>query len=281
MIAVSLVKGESEQLGQSLSDDSGHETESDSSVDSESSVESELSSRLEKNRSLQSYYEEIANIVDHLFDVSILIRGVARNFGVSKAAAYVEKDAEGNDALLEFKRIVRLKIAGLGRYTPEWLVDRLTDTVGMRRQQFYYQKAHKLRLSKSPPVFDEEAQIPVAGPSASSRPIPLDSVDPIRGKELMTQPATPAAPRTEKSKSTAKTYATIATEPIPEEEQATITTLPKPTKTEIAESNFPRAPKEPSGKAFECPQCFIILPDSMRRENLWMLSPLFVLTNFE
>jgi hypothetical protein len=243
----------------------------DGSFDSESSSESEPSSHLVRNRSLQAYYEEIVSIIDQLFDVSILIRGVSRKFRVSRAAAHVERDEDGKDILPAFKHIVRLKIAGLGPYAPEWLVDRLKDAVAMRRQQFYYQRAHKRRLAGASTSFGDDTQN-VSILKEPSRPMQAP-----QPKDLMAKPESPAAPRTEKSRSTTKTYYTIATDPIPEDTRPP--SLAKPTKTEIAENIFPGPPKEPIEKAFECHQCFLILPDTFRKEELWRLLSVFFFTN--
>lgn len=277
MIAISLAKGETEHLVQPSKADTRYETDSDSSFELQASVESEGSSRPLKTHSLKVYYDEFVSIVDQLFDLSILIRGVSRNFRISRAAAHIEKDGDGTDALHEFKRIVSLRIVGLAQYAPEWLVDRLTDVIGMRRQQFYYQRAHKHRLSKFLTPLQEGMQ----HGSRAGVSVHFDSRDSTQEKEPMSNPATLAGPRTEKSKSTAKTNDTTATDLIVDENQTKISILPKPTKTEIAERILPGPPKEPYDKAFECPHCFIVLPATMRKEELWMLVPTFFLTDLE
>ena len=110
---------------------------------------------------VQLYYDEIDSIIDKLFEVSTLIRGTPRNFHTDAAAAHVEKDAEGNDALIEFKRMVSLKIKGLCPDTPEWLVNRLVDVISMRRQRFYYQRAQRKLSVRSQGIVPRERTIRV------------------------------------------------------------------------------------------------------------------------
>ena len=59
---------------------------------------------------LQVYYDQIVDFLDKLFDFSAMIKRSSRNSRASRVAGYVEKDDLGNDILLEFKAMVRLKI---------------------------------------------------------------------------------------------------------------------------------------------------------------------------
>lgn len=249
-------------------------SESDSSSDSTSyrSVESAPSSHEPNNRALQRYYDEVVSIIDKLFDVSILIRGASRNFRTSRAAAHVETDAEGNDVLSEFKTIVSLKIRGLCPETPEWLVERLAKVITMRRQQFYYQRAHKKHLTAGSINLPNETQ-PVAPYNQASRPTnnTVQFRETTQERE-MTSPPRPSAPKTSKSGTTMMTYDTIATELELQGEPATTTSaLVKlaPSEKRIGEDIFPKPPKDPPGKAFECSQCFHILPAEVRKIGLW------------
>jgi hypothetical protein len=269
LIATALAIGEGSDNFLSF-DDAMSQTDSVTSSEGQSSAESGSSSQALTNRSLRQYYDEVAAIVDRLFDMSILIRGVKRNFRASRAAAHVERDAEGKAVLPEFRNIAYLKISGLaGQFAPVWLVNRLSDNVAMRRQQFYYQRAHQRHLSGNPTAFQDEAQF-------TSKPTPK----PARGDFVgATTPVlssanfkSPEVARTERSKSTAKTQETIATELISQAEPGETLSLAKPTRTEIVENIFPRPPKEPAGKAFECQQCYFILPATTRKEDLWRLN---------
>jgi hypothetical protein len=262
-----LVNGDDDDNPSPSHDDAESSSECDSSVDSESSIQSGDSSHLLENNSLRGYYDEIVTIIDRLFSVSIRIRGTTRNFRLSRAAGYVEKDDDGDDVLPTFKRILGLKIARLGPFAPEWLVDRLKNTIAMRRQQFYYQRAHKKHLSKIRTPLQQDAEI--VSMARQPKPMPTHLFDASRPQGTMEKPESSTAPRTDKSISTTKTHDTVATEPLSEDPQQA--DLAKPTKTEIAENIFPEPPKQPVGKDFECHQCFLILPARYRTKELWRL----------
>ena len=222
--------------------------------------------------SLQGYYDQVVDFVNKLFDISILIRKASRKFRTSRAAAHIEKDAEGNDVLSEFKSIISLKIKGLYPQTPSWLVERLTDVVAKRRQQFYYQKAHTRRRAKIPVSSQTETQI-VSAPMIPPRPtMEVDRSELTKHDVSITEPKPPAEPKTTKSKSSMKTY-TTASEPLPEDEQSITQLFGKPTLTEIRmnESIFPNPPKTGEYNTFQCNQCFEMLPDKMRNPTLWRL----------
>lgn len=226
-----------------------------------------------KQEALQAYYESVVSIVDKLFDLSILIRGVSRKFRVNRAAAHVEIIA-GQAVLEEFKELVALKIRWLYPEIPEWLAERLTKVIVMRRQQFYYQRAHRRKMSGL------RSAIPDAGqtrkPENTEKATYVIETKSFK-KNTTTDPITKApqvseAPRTMKSGTTKKTYDTIATDPIPEIEQVNSSNVTKITPSErLGENAFPNPPKEPKGKAFECNQCFYLLHAEMRRPAMWTL----------
>jgi hypothetical protein len=119
---MSLINDDNEKQSLHSGRDSISEMGSEISSDSESihsAQSTEISHRLSDEETLESYYDEVVDIVDKLFDISILIREVSRNFKISRTAAYIEKDEEGNDVLEEFKKIVSLKIKGLCQETPD------------------------------------------------------------------------------------------------------------------------------------------------------------------
>ena len=242
-----------------LLDESTLEAGSESSFSESGSLKLAKSSEVyDEDRSVlrSYYYAAVVSIIDKLFDVSILIRGASRNFRTSRAAAYIEKDAEGNDVLGNFKRIVSLKIKGLCPATPEWLVERLTEVVSMRRQQFYYQRAHRRHLGGTAQDGNDQVTLRNKG----STPLPKES------QQF-------AAPISEKTVVTTKTYDTIATEFLPENDEAKTPMLAKiaPSEKRLRENIFPNPPKEPAGKAFECNQCFHMLAHETRKLALWRL----------
>src|SRR5579859_3650086 len=149
VIVKSLVIGEGDTFSSPDQLDWTSDFDSDISIESGSSS-SDTSDRTPNEVTiLQSRHNKIIYLVDRLFDASILIRGTSRKFRTSSAAAHVEHDAEGNDLLADFQRVVLLRIKGLYPYTPPWLSERLAEVIAMRRRQFYYQRAHNRGLAQT------------------------------------------------------------------------------------------------------------------------------------
>jgi len=188
----------------------------------------------------------------------------------------VEKDAKGNDVLVEFKDIVRLKIVGLWNLTENWLVDRLTDAVTKRRQQFYYQRAHAKRrgmLHRTYPIASlvEEAE-KLATADASPGPA-ITAVDPNKPSDI--QLISSEEPREElhkdaKTAATMETYTTVSQLNFVSDDGHKRQPV-KPTRTElrIDESIFPSLPSKGQFGTFQCTQCFETLPEEMRKPDAW------------
>ena len=253
-------------------------TNGDEVLGSEKDVESDSNASFSTTESagtsepLNLYYYQIIYLINKLFDISILIRRASRKFRTSRAATHVEKDEDGNDILAEFRTIVRLRIEHLWPETPQWLVERLVDVVGKRRQQFYYQRAHKKRLERVPTAFDQEQSV-----STPANPITVSKVSSPPQLEVQEPTQLPAPPKTIKSGGTWKTT-TTASEILPPDGQKSIEMQLRPTRTEIGrgQGTFPKPPKS-TGYAFECSQCFSILPDETREPTLWTSTPALIL----
>jgi hypothetical protein len=217
----------------------------------------------ETTNALQGYHDLVVDFVNKLFDISMLIRKASGNFRTSRSAAHMERDTEGN-VLSEFKVILDLKIKGLYRDTPLWLVRRLTDVITKRRQHFYYQKAHSRRRHKVP-------SLSLSAPTITSNPaIETDRPDLNKHDIPLTAPKLPPEARTTARKSSMKTY-TTASEPILDDEESITQPCGKPTLTEMRmkESMFPSPPETGEHNTFQCYQCFERLPEKMRNPRLW------------
>lgn len=169
-----------------------------------------------------------------------------------------------------------LKIRGLYPATPPWLVQRLTDVIAMRRQQFYYQRYHKQNLARIPTALLEIQN--------TSTPVPLpksitadSNVEMPKDVVATTKALPPLAPKATKSVSgfTTTTYRTSATELAADngqvKEPKSIVKL-APSEIRPKENIFPNPPKDHPGKAFQCTQCFHLLPDTMRKTVPWRLA---------
>jgi hypothetical protein len=234
------------------------ESENETSSDSSDSDDSPLT----PVPYLRRLYEQAVGSIDSLFHVSILIRGVYNNIRTVRAANHIEL-VDGEDVLVEFRRLVELKIKWKNQETPNWLVQRLADAITLRRRQFYYHKAHMEKSSEFPEA-SEEVQKP--WPSESSRIETTSEVS--KSKDSKAPPR--EAPRKSKSAMTAKTTGTTATDLAPtDEKKSEIYANFAPSEKRIGENIFPDPPKEPAGKDFECNQCFHILPAETRKTGLW------------
>ena len=270
MTATGLVETRKESI--ESDDESPSELESEDSDDSPESTYSitPFGQFSMQHDALQGYFDAIVSIVDKLFDASILIRGVSGNFRADRAAEYAEKAVR--EVLEEFKTLVALKIRWLYPDTPDWLIERLTKVIAMRRQQFYYQKAHKGKMSglQSKRSQADHAQMRRSD-RAGKQALTSDPGSVKPEATVASVPTVPMAPKTARTGTTSKTYDTIATDPIVLGNERVVTpAFPKITPSEkLGESAFPNPPKEPQGKAFECPQCFRLLPADTRRRALW------------
>lgn len=259
--------------------------DSDSSIpESDSEGESKSSNTSLSTDSIKPYegpveqqafnacHDTIDNIIDRLFGVSILIRGVLPNFRANRAAMHIERDGQGNDVLDEFKALLSLRIKWLCRETPEWLVERLVNVNAVRRRQFYYQRAHKRKLGYIPSNANLETNRKVKDikPTASVRSKQTTEI--VAEESLMPATAKPTTPSTTtKTRITTNTVDTLPTEYKEKDEQISKENRVDlaPSEKRIGENIVPSPPKEPYGKAFECTQCFRILPAEMRDPNLW------------
>jgi hypothetical protein len=252
-------------------------TESESS-DSEANVEPESQSTSPEVtlHPLRTCYYEIVNIIDKLFDVSILIRGTARTFEANRAAAHIEKDKAGNDVLPQFKEFISFKLGKPGQPLPEWLIDRLTNVIAMRRQQFYYQKAHADRLGQPLPTFQEVSPIPTTSTAPPRSPQSSTISKSTKKTASVTMRDAPDIPKVTKTGFSNVTSLTTASDWVPEHKRPKPTSSAKPTRTEImVGSNTKQFPRLPKGdKEFVCYQCFIALPADFRLKDSWRLFPL-------
>jgi hypothetical protein len=241
------------------------------SSESENSNERLYSGAITPNLVLGTYHDEIVDIIDKLFEISIRIRDTAQRFRSSRAATYIEKDEAGVELLPGFKQFIQFKLRRLEIEIPKWLLDRLTDVIVMRRRQFYYQRAHIRRLHWKPSAIVESDPSNCSkqrDPGASSE---IATVRTQKSSTSMIQTEPAIAPKRTKSGFSANTCDTIATELMPENEPINRPTHCLRTQTEIAGKNvFPRPPKEPKGKDFICHQCFYSQAAITREEHLWV-----------
>ena len=215
------------------------EAESDTS-ESQTSDSNESSEPVNERTLLHGFYDQLVNFVNKLFNLSALIRKASRNFRMSRAAAHIEKDADGNNVLLEFKSIVAMKIRLLYPQTPDWLVNCLSDVISKRRQQFYYQRAHSRRRAnvRLGITFQTETREMPTSITTPTQMVSSGHQGHVMLREQREDPnRTPNEP-------TMRTYTTVS-EVILESDTPDNSSLRKPTPTEIRNEreHFPESPK--------------------------------------
>jgi hypothetical protein len=281
VVATALLTVDADAISKQISNDSASELESDSSSLSTKSTSGRVNSFDESESQRRKYnflqsFDEAVSIIDDLFDISIFIRGASSSsFRQGKAALYVERDEHGNDMIAQFRSLVEKKIELFCREadTPLWLQERLTKLVTLRRQQFYYQKAHIRHLAEKKPLSESEDKQVISAPErprltpehvSESTPRPASAPSPA------VWPILAADPKTIYSGSSKNTKGTSATElvldrPVKPSNHGRVA----PSEKRIREKIFPDPPREPRDKPFECNQCFYIQPSKTREENTW------------
>jgi hypothetical protein len=240
--------------------------------------------KIEDSGLMIEYYDQTRDFLDKLFNLNVRVQKASRKFRSGRAAGHVEKDADGMDVLIEFQRIVQLKIEGLYKSTEPWLIDRLADAVAKRRQLFYYQRAHARRRGKAPQlpsnITAKDEKIPTVH---SKQPITdgtqSSDIQVTRSRDVTKHHKMEADTRTQGS---IETYTTASqlhfeSEARPKRSSAT------PTRTElrIDESIFPPLPHKGPYETFQCTQCFEILLEAIRKRDSWKyahfhISPLLI-----
>jgi hypothetical protein len=224
---------------------------------------------------LEEYYDQIVDFLNKLFNLSARVQNASRKFRAKRAVGHVERDADGTDVLIEFKHMVRLKIAGLHKLTEPWLVDRLADAVTKRRQLFYYQKAHASRRGKLHEVVSVSTA--TQGEEVATEDIVTAPINPTAETKLSSIQATsreatrhPELEKDTKTQVSMETH-TTATQLNIESDQWLESGTAKPTQTElrIDESIFPPLPPKGRYGTFQCTQCFETLSEAVRKAHLW------------
>jgi hypothetical protein len=236
-----------------------------SSMAEQSLSSSNSSLPFDPSNPLRVPYRAIIETIDKLFDLTMMIRGTSPSFQSTRALTHVENDEKGNEILPSFKSSVHFVLSQRYEDIPEWLIDRLTETIGLRRQHFYYYRAHKKHLSGG-----ELTQSPLV---------------PANRTQVTTQPPTVA-----KSQGSAISFMkkplqdhdegysisgsnipdTLASDPSSKIEEKPTESPPQTlgrklaTKTEISVADiFPGLRKKDKEKRFECYQCFHMQPASV------------------
>ncbi|KZM21834.1 uncharacterized protein EKO05_0003127 [Ascochyta rabiei] len=232
-------------------------------------------------KELTMRYEEIVDIIDNLYKLSVRIRTPTIRSRSLKAASYQPKDPEtGVDILSTYALYDKQHTEELLRYLRQphipdaqtddgCLASRLAHAVTLRRRQFKYWKRHREKLSVST-ILEEtavRAERPVEQINVPSRNNPAEAILPqpvIFLKEAPSQ-------RTGKTmlSGTEATHHHQSLDDIVDSKSVTSYAV---TVTDIHGKgvNLPPPPKSADGERdFECPYCYIICPARYGRGRAW------------
>ncbi|KAF2272780.1 uncharacterized protein EI97DRAFT_436707 [Westerdykella ornata] len=230
---------------------------------------------------LEQRFREIVDIIDNLYKLSVRIRLPTIRTRSLRAAAYQPKDPDtGVDILEQYavfdlqhtKELVAQLRAPYNNKAEDndFLIERLSKAITLRRRQFKYWRRHRDKLGQSNLIDDE----PLAIPAVPQRPVELhrhDTLEVHHSEPVTILPKVPASEKTGKTllSGTEATHHHQSLDDIVDSKSVTsyATTVRDLSGKGI---DLPPPPKAADGeKDFECPYCFVICPARYGRGRPW------------
>ncbi|RYN85556.1 hypothetical protein AA0120_g8764 [Alternaria tenuissima] len=231
---------------------------------------------------LKMRFEEVVDIIDNLYKLSVRIRTPSIHSRSLKASSYMPKDPEtGVDILDAYAELDRKHVQELllqlrkqhpsgAQEEQASLIERLSSSITLRRRHFKYWKRHRDKLGAS--AISEEAPEPIV-------PAPREAPNTTRNDNLEAFPTTPmiTTSRPTPSQKTGKTLlsGTEATH----HHQSLDDIVDTKSVTSYAVTvrdlhgkgiELPPPPKAANGdKDFECPYCWIVCPARYGKGRAW------------
>ncbi|KAI4945761.1 hypothetical protein J4E91_007674 [Alternaria rosae] len=257
-------------------------SDDDSDHGSSSEEEEDDSDSDEPRSELKMRYEEIVDIIDNLYKLSVRIRTPTVRSRSLKASAYTPIDPEtGVDILGVYAELdrkhVRELLLQLRKTYPtqneedqDFLTERLSSSITLRRRHFKYWKRHRDKLGASADTEDI---------AAAGKPTLNEAPTPIRHDTLEAHPPMPTinTPKPTPSQKTGKTLlsGTEATH----HHQSLDDIVDTKSVTSYAVTvkdldgkgiDLPPPPKAATcDKDFECPYCWIVCPARYGKGRAW------------
>ncbi|KAH6622381.1 hypothetical protein C7974DRAFT_398175 [Boeremia exigua] len=258
-------------------DDGGEDEDDDFFSDDDDDDEADGS-----RKELTMRYEEVVDIIDNLYKLSVRIRTPTIRSRSLKAASYQPKDPEtGVDVLSSYAQYdkqhvhellcsLRKPQVGDVQLDDDYLVSRLAHAVTLRRRHFKYWKRHRDKLSVST-ILEQEHEIH-AEPTKEG--ITLTLTNQIAEVESPSPvPALAALPSQRTGRTMLSgTEATHHHQSLDDMVDMKSMTSHAVTVTDIhgKSVNLPAPPKCTDGdRDFECPYCYIICPARYGRGRSW------------
>ena len=247
-----------------------------SSSGSQSSVEDDLCLN-----ELEQRYKDISSIVDHLYKVSVRIRGPGLRARPLKALTYRQVDPDtGVDLFEMYNKLDHLHVrcalddarreANAPGNVHDGILDRLASAITSRRRQLAYSQRHHQKMATPSPdhiVNFATPQPRSAQLTSQMKDLPVQE-RPIQSGALSERPSRRSEPVTILSATEATAYLQArqddAEEVKTEVSVATIAVDSKGVKVAI-----PPVPAHAQRKEFECPLCFAMCPAKFGRDRIW------------
>ncbi|KAI4667780.1 uncharacterized protein J4E88_010030 [Alternaria novae-zelandiae] len=243
------------------------ESDDDFFVEEEDEDESDSD---EERIELKMRLEEIIDIIDNLYKLSVRIRTPSVRLRSLKASSYTLKDLEtGVDVLEEYanqdKRHVYELLSELRNSHPDevqdFLAERLSSAITLRRRHFKYWKRHRDKLGATA-VPDETPKPDMFASHQTSDPVPDDTPG---AHPIVTLPAVMQPTPSQKTGRTllSGTEATQHYQSLDDIVDSKSVTSYAPTVKDMNGKGIelPPPPKAASGdKDFECPYCWVVCP---------------------
>ncbi|KAF7672762.1 hypothetical protein GT037_009263 [Alternaria burnsii] len=231
---------------------------------------------------LKMRFEEVVDIIDNLYKLSVRIRTPSIHSRSLKASSYMPKDPEtGVDILDAYAELDRKHVQELllqlrkqhpsgAQEEQASLVERLSSSITLRRRHFKYWKRHRDKLGAS--VIPEEAPEPVV-------PASREAPNTIRNENLEAFPTTPmiTTSRPTPSQKTGKTL--LSGTEVTHHHQSLDDIVDTKSVTSYAVTvrdlhgkgiELPPPPKAANGdKDFECSYCWIVCPARYGKGRAW------------
>ena len=220
---------------------------------------------------LQDRYLAIVETIDRLYKQSIAIRSPALRNKTSKAASFIERDEDGEDASARFEAYVIERIKKTYPEAASFLAARLGRAVSQRRRQFMYEKSRRKRQSISliPPeiaALPSPPQEESAVNSKSSDSRLTSTTSSYEGVMHLPAPSTVITGRA--SDYTATTFE--APDDDSDHGRSFVSTSTSSTEVNEIDIEIPPPPEgRVAGKDFECPYCCTIIPAKYGNSRTW------------
>lgn len=268
--------GDDGSIGDTSFDDSTSSAISSSFQGTETdSVQDELVIATSAENSLpEKRLPGIEKAIDRLYRLSLLIRQPSRSSQNEKAEQFIMRDEENNVLNDTFAAFVLQIVDHYFPHAPEFLRNKLSHGIVVRRQRFLYRRHHQRKLSVVHPTKEGTREDLVY--DAKNR----ETDTTVRASRLADEPSLSPTlilelHRSKTSDLSQTSASALRKHNLPldralEDAKSNQSTAFTATPSSSAPIELPRPPKPAAGsKEFECPYCCLILPIKESKASHW------------